>query len=295
MTMALLKLMAAVDTAVTRLAHNHNCVGWADPAAVGAGAIEVHPGRLLCRPVLQGGQGTDSQMAMTLDGDCGAGAGRYHVAVAAPDCTVFWHSQAHNALPLPLMMWRAGDFAVCRTAGKIGQLVAPATCTIRDSAESLEGGYGLLGAYNTTAPYRPILVEAKPGSYLPVRRSALDRIAEMTAAHLDAADEALLERITGHSLAELQAALNSAPDVVVDRIFSSDRWVHTELNKLGMHLLRCMLAEKITDARRRKLGMHLHADYEAFMRDGVLVRDFSAMSNVELADVFRMVSGMVVL
>ena len=102
-------------------------------------------------------------------------------------------------------------------------------------------------------------------------------------------ERAAIERTTGHAFEDLVEGIRKeAPR----RFLSSDRWLHNEaLNPLGLHLLRCVLAEKITNARRVSRGWDKHKDYAAFMKEGYIIKDFSEMSDADLRELLQMVSG----
>jgi len=111
-------------------------------------------------------------------------------------------------------------------------------------------------------------------------------------AHLTDGDFEILESASGTGARTLIDALKSAPVRVLHKFFSEDRFVFdAELNRMGMHVLRSMLAEKVIDSMRRAKGYHRHPDYARFMRDGVLMKDFSAMTNQDLIEILMMVSG----
>lgn len=56
-------------------------------------------------------------------------------------------------------------------------------------------------------------------------------------------------------------------------MLSSSRFVVHELNALGLHLLRSLLAERMADARAVAKGFARHPDFEAWQRDGLLVKE----------------------
>ena len=103
------------------------------------------------------------------------------------------------------------------------------------------------------------------------RNDSLARIRELLDRHITLEDSAVFESITGTSLRQLRHALMGAPNVTVDRFLSADRWLHSELNAQGLHMLRCTLAERAVNERRRALGVTAHPDYADFMRDGFLI------------------------
>jgi hypothetical protein len=123
------------------------------------------------------------------------------------------------------------------------------------------------------------------------REVSLKRINHLLDKHITADDGTIFEAITGTSLQELRHALTNAPNVTVDRFLSADRWVHSELNTKGLHMLRCTLAERVVEERRREAGVTDHPDYEDMVRDGFLVKDFSSFNNTQLQDLLSMVSG----
>lgn len=96
-------------------------------------------------------------------------------------------------------------------------------------------------------------------------------------------DKARIERISGYPFQPMLDKTLKLDSCVMVQIMSPNRFVpHTTLNVEGLHLMRCVLAEKMADARRRALGYHKHPDYEQFMRDGVIFKDFDSLSDDEL-------------
>lgn len=234
------------------------------------------------------------------------------VAHVSPDCDVWWHEQAFNALPLPLMAYlslgkpggarvttpaseRASAlFGICKASATSSVLgivhgggTHYASCFLSDGRQ-LPGGYVLLGAVNRSNPYAvpPPSDDDAPA----LRASTLRRIESLVREHISHDDEDLFQRVTGSPFAALMDAIRADPPL---RFLSADRWVHHAANKEGMHLLRCVLAERVTNARRTSLGYNgtSHQDYEALMRDGVIVRDYSTMDDEQLRGLLRMVSG----
>jgi hypothetical protein len=96
--------------------------------------------------------------------------------------------------------------------------------------------------------------------------------------YLSEEDRQLIASISGHSVEELVNDLNNTNVVsydVLSRVLSTDRFIpHGVLNTKGLSLLRAVLAERMTLARRRHLGLHHHVDAVEWERDGVLLKDF---------------------
>ena len=91
-------------------------------------------------------------------------------------------------------------------------------------------------------------------------------------------DRRLIASISGHSVQELLDDLNNTDITsynVLARFLSTDRFIpHDVLNEKGLSLLRAVLAEQMTLARRRHLGLHHHPDTVHWERDGMLLKDF---------------------
>ena len=104
------------------------------------------------------------------------------------------------------------------------------------------------------------------------RDVSLARIHELLDEYITQEDGKIFEFITGTPLHELRRQLLAAPNVTVDRFLSSDRWVYSELNAKGLHMLRCILAERVVNERRHAARVTEHPDYASFMRDGFLIK-----------------------
>ena len=110
-------------------------------------------------------------------------------------------------------------------------------------------------------------------------------------AHIKSSDERDIEGITGRPFSELKAILASAGSCFLNQIMSSARFVPTSANVAGLHLLRCLLAERMYHSRIRARGFDAHPDYEQWRRDGALVKDFDHVGENGLYELLRMVSG----
>jgi len=96
------------------------------------------------------------------------------------------------------------------------------------------------------------------------------------------------------SFATLEHAATSLGSCDLEKVMSAARFVHHPLNTLGLHLLRCVLAERMGEARARARGYDLHPDYATWHNDGLLVKDMDdpALGGEEgLLKIFQMVSG----
>lgn len=150
-----------------------------------------------------------------------------------------------------------------------------------------EGGYLLLGSYDRARPYENTIQnhDVRP------KEEVLNDIRRYVKRFLTKEDHEMLHKVTGYPTAELLAELENENPKILMKVLTNDRWIYSDANKKGLHLLRCLLAERIADARRREKGLHLHPDYETFMRDGVLMKDFSKLTNEDVTELLMMASG----
>ena len=226
----------------------------------------------------------------------------FEVSYLHADCRIRWHAQAFNALPLPLMTHfvTAQDEDDSDDAIPLGLCLDPASGELgavqgggpsfgfcRTPSAVREGDYLLLGAFNISARYVPPARDDDTP-----RTAALAEIDRLMGLHVTAEDRRLLERVTGAPFAELLAVLREGDGPAARRFLSADRFVHDPAaNCKGLHLLRSLLARRITDARRRALGLDAHPDFAAFARDGYVIKDFSTMDEAAVQSLLKMVSG----
>ena len=93
-------------------------------------------------------------------------------------------------------------------------------------------------------------------------------------AHLEAADYQRFARATGSSMADvLSDPVWQRPEgtALLSRVMSNDKFVPHPLNAKGLHVLRALLAERMTHRRRTRLGLTAHPLFKRMMRDGIVV------------------------
>eukprot|EP00930_Biecheleria_cincta_P069874 TRINITY_DN57553_c0_g1_i1.p1 TRINITY_DN57553_c0_g1~~TRINITY_DN57553_c0_g1_i1.p1 ORF type:complete len:959 (-),score=102.88 TRINITY_DN57553_c0_g1_i1:82-2958(-) len=266
----------------------------------GVKILEVHPLIGICRSYEKSEYPRlSSHDSTTLKEQC-----RGEIAVRSPACRVWFHHQAPNALPLPLMTaWAMqvdhGRFSICTTRdGSMRVGVVPASgpsfarCVIPADSHGtelvLEGDFGLLGAYDTKSPYAFEVPNSRPMHVL------MSELTSLASALLKPRDEKVIAEIVGDEqwFKHLQAVLEISGSSLLERIFSEERFVQNkEANRLGLHLLRCILAERAIDAARELRGYTKHPDYIEFMRDGGLVKNYTDLDNSKLRELMAMVSG----
>eukprot|EP00939_MAST-03C_sp_MAST-3C-sp1_P000206 g206.t1 len=240
----------------------------------------------------------------------------FDIAVMHENCTVWWHRQAHNALPLPLMttfvlnemknhqtsicLVDNDDDDIVRAGRLIGSTERYAACeyAVRGgkSLRERSGDYLLLGSFDRSDPYSSDVASGfeaeNDREEEALRRFLVKELDRLVKLYLTEDDRHVLENATGTTADALIDALRSASARLLHRFFSEDRFVfEPKLNKMGMHVLRSILAERVVDAMRAAKSYDVHPDYAAFLRDGVLMKDFSSMTNEDLVELLQMVSG----
>ena len=314
----------------TTTAHNRNCITWASPNAIlppHLSALSTTADTVVCRMVEDStiNIGTYRDHGCRIQGDTHDSSTPFQIALMHDDCRIWWHEQAFNALPLPLMthysdggstspfdlglcLDQQGRLGVVHSGGAYYAQCFPSNVNLTNS-QPIAGNFKILGAYNRSAPYIPKLSTTRLDgteellSEMKIRYDKkLDIIASLVGLHLSGEeDQAMFLRVTNHTIEHLLEYMEqSRADIGVlshagagcFRFLSSDRFIHDKQgNVLGLHVLRSMLARKVTDARRVRRGASAHPDYEKFNRDGFIMRDMSTMSNEQVLDLLRMVSG----
>eukprot|EP00754_Rhynchopus_humris_P047024 Rhum_TRINITY_DN6543_c0_g1::Rhum_TRINITY_DN6543_c0_g1_i1::g.20320::m.20320 len=124
------------------------------------------------------------------------------------------------------------------------------------------------------------------------------------AAHLTPADAALLQSVSGTSVDALLAAVAaedaSTPGFAAE-VLSTERFIATPLNALGLHPFRCLLAQRMVEARRRRFvasvaGDAAYAeavgDVERWESEGFLLKPFEGgMRDDRLRRILEVITG----
>jgi hypothetical protein len=109
--------------------------------------------------------------------------------------------------------------------------------------------------------------------------------------HLTPDDRTLIQKVTQSPFAELLDAVLNLGSCSLAEVLSAARFVPHALNSQGLHLLRCLLAERIAEARAAARGYNRHPDYPTWKRDGLLVKNWDSMVDADLHALLQMVSG----
>ena len=100
------------------------------------------------------------------------------------------------------------------------------------------------------------------------------------------------EFVTKHSFSELISEISQQNDCFFQSIVSTERFVPHELNLKGLHLVRCIVAERLNDFRRLKYSDH--PDYETWKTEGYLLKDYTKMKEndfEELRGILKMAAA----
>ena len=103
--------------------------------------------------------------------------------------------------------------------------------------------------------------------------ATIGELQRMARTHLSANDLALFEHVTGGSVDSLlhDPAWQRTGRRTMQRLMGINKVVAHQLNARGLHVLRSLLTERITDHMRHTRGSTAHPLYERFMAEGILV------------------------
>lgn len=116
-------------------------------------------------------------------------------------------------------------------------------------------------------------------------------ITERVEAYLTKEDRTLIAKVSGVPFDDLFAEARGLGSCILKQVLSNARFVPHELNIKGLHLLRCVLAERMQEYRVARLGYDQHPDYETWKRDGLLVKNWDDMTDSDLHALLQMVAG----
>jgi len=263
-------------------------------AHLAVGSLLPGPGAPRCAPIALG-RGPAAEAAAEAAEE---------VAVLGAGCDLWWRETTADVIPpipeltLPLGRTKEGyRLGLCRTYGDsaegrkiVGTLVLEGpdfgTCLFtRDDGtpSSLNGGgFHLLQAR---------AAEALCEDSAPLARDLAQGLERRMDEFLTLADRETIARVSGTPFAELRSSVLSLGSCMLKQVLSPSRFVPHALNEKGLQLLRALLAERMGDARVRARGLHQHADFEAWQRDGFVIKDFDEVGDAGLHKLLQMASG----
>jgi len=249
------------------------------------------------------------------------------VASVNPDCEVWWREVAEDQIPptpeLTLPLWMDSGIATNKVDEKLGICRSFGDDTTRHA----DGGRALLGTIVLEGPDMSSCFFTRPDGTPGVLESGLFHILQARPKSAKArqcreagelsrglrwrvdrflrpSDRKLLEKVVqtsgtaepveGKLFDRLVAEAAKLEACELQEVLSPSRFVPHELNAMGLHVLRSLLAERMADERVHLLGHNEHLDYETWRRDGVLLKDLDdpALGGDEgVLRLLRMVSG----
>jgi len=273
--------------------------------------------------IVDGSAASGACLVAVVPNGCGMGWRTYSDDVMPLDPKAYWFIPED---PLDV----GGPRGVCVTPDRISLGLIPANgsdadgcCVTQDgvvfcgwytqllswrAAQDLEERLGLGGPEATRDDETTMQACASPTS---LRLGA--RFSDLVSSYMTTADYATIENITGTNVdATLSSLLHTSRVVaplglssvssavalpcLIDRdVLSAKRFVPHPLNAHGLHLIRCLLAERVLDARRQALGLDSHPLYAEWHKAGVLRLDFDKIVDSDLQRILKMaVSGQAV-
>lgn len=94
-------------------------------------------------------------------------------------------------------------------------------------------------------------------------------------------DKKLISHISNYSFDNLIDDISKLSDETLSLIFSSEKLIKdVELNKKGLHIFRCLFAERVFDERRKVLGYDKNEYYNTFKDNGAIIIENFIADNV---------------
>src|ERR1051325_6765033 len=91
--------------------------------------------------------------------------------------------------------------------------------------------------------------------------------------HLTPKDRGLFEEITGNTIEKLYTEIERLPMDRFQEIFSLEKCLNwAELNQQGLHIFRCILAERMIDTMKRQRGLWDTPVHREYLEQGFVVR-----------------------
>lgn len=247
----------------------------------------------------------------------------FKVAKLRPDtCMLFWKQISFDVNPLNSQalivsqrreratvrgsLDNVHDLSLCKSANGgglesvgvmvlseplMGHCIVNRNGTLEDSSDSIVGGgyFGLSAWPLSVAPSTPssLLVEEHQELY--------SQIEERINLYLTDQDRQLLSKITTYPFDDLMRRLADPTEMgthTLRNVLSTTPFVPSRLNEYGLSLLRSLLSERMTNARRRHYNHHHHPDTDEWEANGVLLKDFDFFSDPSNIDEFRSLLAM---
>ncbi|CAK9061675.1 unnamed protein product [Durusdinium trenchii] len=297
-----------------------HCLRWSQEAEPSRLRIEGNfEAPVLCReglaPSHRWGFLASNGSFISVVGETGVASTLLEFPSVASGCDVWWREVSEDVIPptpeLAMPLWEDGR-AMTTHAGMVGLCFATNSSSLgyiplegpeMGQCHFLADGEPrvLTGGLFHLLQARPKVAPCAEGDL--ARQQLLRGLRGRIDRFLSQEDHELLERVVSHSgsdggqggiYARLLNGLNQLDACQLKEVLSSSRFVAHELNTLGLHVLRSLLAERMVTARTLGRGYTSHPDFPTWHRDGLLIKD---LDDPELGGdegvlkLLRMVSG----
>jgi len=102
-------------------------------------------------------------------------------------------------------------------------------------------------------------------------------------------DKKIIQNVSKTFFKKLIKEIEKLDPFRFSEVGSSDRWVNLpKLNKMGLHILRCILAERIFDKKIKKYLKN--EDVKIIHENGYLIKEFSKIQNSDLNNILNTLS-----
>mmetsp|Transcript_65 Transcript_65/g.103 ORF Transcript_65/g.103 Transcript_65/m.103 type:complete len:1250 (+) Transcript_65:58-3807(+) len=223
------------------------------------------------------------------------------VAQISEKCDYRWRKYGYDVIPIDektVFLFLPFERGICWKNDRLGFVRMTGgnndgACVLSDGASPsvLHGEYSMLLAWpKSAALHASTITRSSSGSDSVAKtvpstcsfEAAVDRkkFIRYIGRYLSSADCALIFQVTGTKCEEMVSFLTAELESscsLASRLLSMERVVSHPLNAKGLHLFRCLLAERMNDRRRFALGLTSHPDYSEWHRNGILLRDFNQM------------------
>lgn len=227
-------------------------------------------------------------------------------ATVHPECDVWWRKVSVDVIPpIPELSVSFGTspqahkLGLCRTFGVdpavdggrkiVGTLVQEGPDFGRCFFMRADGTTGVLDGGNFhTLQSRRLSSSCTDNELL--RRELSAGLRENLQLYLSKQDRELLTEVTGHDFGAFEQDLLKLSSCDLKQVVSTARYVPHELNLRGLHVMRCLLAERMADARAHSRGFANNSDYLAWKHNGFVRKDMDALGDDGLHQLLQIVS-----
>ena len=107
-------------------------------------------------------------------------------------------------------------------------------------------------------------------------------------------DKKNIEKISKYKFEDLINGIRKVNNIDFSLITSENRWINHKLNKKGLHILRCLLAERIYEKKifNKAKETYMDQDVLSFYKNGFLLKKFNNFKNSKLKNFLKKISNL---